>query len=181
MEAYLNHYERPPPNRLVTRQLESEKSYDEAAWSDDYWEETLAKRKEIADVIDSNKKPPANVFPSTDIRQRKKDKLSKESSDLSNLEEKNLQTHEPPRLIQPRRHKDLHSSSQHPLSNAGVAAPIAPVDISPPALVIKPSTSTVEIVQNIIDQLLVKIVEGSHISVNTNDVPRQKTSNLTEN
>ena len=57
MEAYLNHYERPPPNRLVTRQLESEKSYDEAAWSDDYWEETLAKRKEIADVLDTNKKP----------------------------------------------------------------------------------------------------------------------------
>ena len=143
MEAYLNHYERPPPNRLVTRQLESEKNYDEAAWSDDYWEETLAKRKEIADVIDSNKKPPANVFPSTDIRQRKNDKLSKKPSDLSNLGEKNLQTHEPPRLIQPRRHKDLHSSSQHPLSNAGVAAPIAPVDISPPALIIKPSTSDI--------------------------------------
>ena len=118
-------------------------------------------------------KPPANVFPSTDIRQRKKDKLSKESSDLSNLEEKNLQTHEPPRLIQPRRHKDLHSSSQYPLSNAGVAAPIAPVDKSPPALVIKPSTSTVEIVQNIIDQLLVKIVEGPNVPVNTN-MSRQK-------
>ena len=106
MEAYLNHYERPPPNRLVTRQLESEKSYDEAAWSDDYWEETLAKRKEIADVLDSNKKPmlspkpPANVFPSTDIRQRKKDKLSKEPSDLSNLGKKNLQTHEPVLLLQ---------------------------------------------------------------------------------
>merc|ERR1712030_142717 len=126
-------------------------------------------------------KPPANVFPSTDIRQRKKDKLSKEPSELSNLGEKNLQTHEPPRLIQPRRHKDLHSSSQYPLSNAGVAAPIAPVDKSPPALVIKPSTSTVEIVQNIIDQLLVKIVEGSHMTVNTNEVSGQKTSNSTKN
>ena len=69
MQAYLNHYERPPPNRLVTRQLESERSYDEDAWSDGYWEETLAKRKEIEDVIDSNKKLPANVFPSTDIGQ----------------------------------------------------------------------------------------------------------------
>ena len=190
MEVYLNRFERPPPNGLVTRQLESEKSYDEAAWSDDHWQQILEKRKEIADIIDSTNsheepsfphKPPGNIFPATDIRERKNYKLSKKPSALSNLGEKNLQTHEPPRLIQPRRHKDLHSSSQHPLSNAGVAAPIAPVDISPPALVIKPSTSTVEIVQNIIDQLLVKTLEGSHMTVNTNEVSGQKTSNSTEN
>ena len=36
MEVYLNRFERPPLNGLVTRQLESEKSYDEAAWSDDH-------------------------------------------------------------------------------------------------------------------------------------------------
>ena len=113
MEVYLNHFERPPPNGLVTRQLESEKSYDEAAWSDDHWHQILEKRQEIADVVDSTNfheklslphKPPGNFFPATDIRERKNDKLSKKPSDLSNLGEKNLQTHEPPRLIQPRRH-----------------------------------------------------------------------------
>ena len=190
MEVYLSRFERPPPNGLVTRQLESEKSYDEAAWSDDHWQQILEKRKEIADIIDSTNsheepsfphKPPGNIFPATDIRERKNYKLSKKPSALSNLGEKNLQTHEPPRLIQPRRHKDLQSSSQPPLSNAGVAAPIAPVDISPPALGIKPLTSTVKICQNIIDQLLIKIVEGSHMKVNTNEVSRQNTSNSTQN
>ena len=64
----------------MTRQLESEKSYDEAAWSDDHWHQILKKRQEIADVVDSTKlhetvslphRPPGNFFPATDIRQRK--------------------------------------------------------------------------------------------------------------
>ena len=113
------------------------------------------------------------VFPSTDIRLKK-------PSDLSSLGEDNLQTQEPLRLNQPKRHKDLQSSSQHPLSKAGVAAPTGPVDISSPPLGTTTLTSTVEIVQNIIDQLLVKIGEGSNITADSNEVSKQKTSNQTE-
>ena len=113
------------------------------------------------------------VFPSTDIRLKK-------PSDLSNLGEDNLQTQEPLGLNQPRRHKDLQSSSQHPLSKAGVAAPTGPVEISYPPLGTTPLTSTVDIVQNIIDQLLVKIVQGSNITSDTNQVSKQKRSNSTK-
>ena len=63
MEVYLNRFERPPPNGLVTRQLESEKSYDEAAWSDDHWQQILEKRKEIADIIDSTNSHEEPSFP----------------------------------------------------------------------------------------------------------------------
>ena len=41
-------------------------------------------------------------------------------------------------------------------------------------------TSTVEIVQNIIDQLIVKIGEGSNITADSNEVSKQKTLNSTE-
>ena len=50
MQAYLYQFQRPPPNRLVTRRLECENRYDEGAWGDHHWEDTLAKRKEITDT-----------------------------------------------------------------------------------------------------------------------------------
>ena len=50
MQAYLNHFQRLPPNRLVTRKLESENTYDEGAWSDHHWEDTMTKRTEITDT-----------------------------------------------------------------------------------------------------------------------------------
>ena len=49
MQSYINHFQRPPPNRLVTRKLESENTYDEGAWSDHHWEDTMAKQVEITD------------------------------------------------------------------------------------------------------------------------------------
>ena len=72
-------------------------------------------------------------------------------------------------------------SVQHPLSKGGDAAPKSSVDISSPPLEIDPLTSTnstAEIVQNIISQLLGKIVEGSYIKASTKEVLQQKTSNL---
>ena len=57
---------------------------------------------------------------------------------------------------------DLHCSSHHTLSKAGVAAPKSHDDISSTPLEIYPLTSTnstAEIAQNIISQLLAKIVE----------------------
>ena len=50
MQAYLNCFQRPPPNRLVTRKLEHENTYDEVAWSEHHWEDTMAKRPEITDT-----------------------------------------------------------------------------------------------------------------------------------
>ena len=47
MQAYLNHFQRPPSNKLVTRKLESENKYDEDAWSDSHWEDTISKRTEL--------------------------------------------------------------------------------------------------------------------------------------
>ena len=75
------------------------------------------------------------VFMSTDIRLKKRDNMFQQTSDLSCLEEDNLQTQEPPRPIQPKRH--LQSFPQHPLSKAGVEAPTVPVDNSSPPLIIK--------------------------------------------
>ena len=50
MQAYLYQFQRPPPNRLVTRRLECENIYDEGAWSDHHWEDILAKKNEITDT-----------------------------------------------------------------------------------------------------------------------------------
>ena len=63
MQAYLNHFQRPPPNRLVTRKLESENTYDEGAWSDHHWEETMAKQVEITDSPNIS-----NVFDDTFVK-----------------------------------------------------------------------------------------------------------------
>ena len=62
MQAYLNHFQRPPPNRLVTRKLESENTYDEGAWSDHHWEDTMAKQVEITDTPNHSSPIISNVF-----------------------------------------------------------------------------------------------------------------------
>ena len=51
MQAYLCQFERPPPNRLVTRRLECESKYDDCAWSDSHWQETIRQRNEIEDTL----------------------------------------------------------------------------------------------------------------------------------
>ena len=76
------------------------------------------------------------VFMSTDIRLKKRDNMFQQTSDLSCLEEDNLQTQEPPWPIQPK----SQINHQHPLSKAGVAAPNVPVDNASPPLVIKDLT-----------------------------------------
>ena len=50
MQAYLYQFQRPPPNRLVTRRLECENRYDEDAWGDHHWEDILEKKKTITDT-----------------------------------------------------------------------------------------------------------------------------------
>ena len=47
MQEYLNHFQRPPSNKLVTRKLESENKYDEDAWCDSHWEDTISRRTEF--------------------------------------------------------------------------------------------------------------------------------------
>ena len=54
MQAYLYQFHRPPPNRLVTRRLECKNRYDEGAWGDHHWEDTLAKRKETTDTANNS-------------------------------------------------------------------------------------------------------------------------------
>ena len=63
MQSYINHFQQPPPNTLVTRKLESENTYDEGAWSDHHWEDTMAKQVEITDSPNIS-----NVFDDTFVK-----------------------------------------------------------------------------------------------------------------
>ena len=63
-------------------------------------------------------------------------------SDLSIIGVVGLQPQGPPGPNQPRRHQNLQSPSQNPLSIARVAAPPVPVDITSPPLGIRPLTLT---------------------------------------
>ena len=82
----------------------------------------------------------------------------------------------PPKYVTP---AEVASNPNPQQNKPRVAAPTGPVDISFPPLGTPPLTSTVEIAQNIIDQLLVKIVQGSYITADTNEVLKQKPSKST--
>ena len=69
MQAYLYQFQRPPPNRLVTRRLECENRYDEDAWGDHHWEDILEKKKKITDT--TNHRSPIVSKGSDDIFAKK--------------------------------------------------------------------------------------------------------------
>ena len=78
MQAYLYQFQRPPPNRLVTRRLECENRYDEDAWGDHHWEDILEKKKKITDT--TNHRSPIVSKGSDDIFTKKNPTASIDST-----------------------------------------------------------------------------------------------------
>ena len=65
MQAYLNHFQQPPPNRLVTHKLESENKYDDSAWNDHHWEDSMEKQVEIGNTANHSSPIVSNVSDDT--------------------------------------------------------------------------------------------------------------------